>query len=249
MATVTRTRPTETDDGLVPYRVTIRQYKTMIGAGIFPEGAGRTPRRDRRDEGRPTVDDVGRRRPRLSVQHPAVFENDGCGGAHRRHEGRITRGRARRDHAEIRPAQLDRRSTRRSAPRSGRAGMGRPRGEVGGVRQGLAAGARRRVARGPDDRYRVNDPTAKDLALVAEVSVSSYPGDRGVKWHGYAAAKVPVYWVVNLNRRRVEVYSGPSGRGKTARYRDVDALRRGRSVPVVLDGRELGTIAVAEILP
>src|SRR5262245_35558033 len=68
------------------------------------------------------------------------------------------------------------------------------------------------VARGPDDRYRAAHPSAKDLTLLVEVDESTYDTDRGLKWRGYAAARVPVYWIVNLGARAVEVYTDPTGR-------------------------------------
>lgn len=105
------------------------------------------------------------------------------------------------------------------------------------------------VARGPRTRYRKKDPTAADLALVVEVADSSKDADSGVKWHGYAAFKIPVYWVVNIPGRTVEVSTNPVGRGKTAKYRDVMVYDEGDSVPVVIAGQNLGTIAVKDFLP
>jgi Uma2 family endonuclease len=105
------------------------------------------------------------------------------------------------------------------------------------------------VIRGPDDRYRAVHPHANDIALLVEVAESSYRVDRDAKWHGYAAARVPSYWIVNLDRRVVEVYTNPTGRGKTAKYRDVASHGSGDAIPVIIEGRTLGTIAVNEIMP
>ena len=105
------------------------------------------------------------------------------------------------------------------------------------------------VARGPRERYRKHDPAAADLALVIEVAESSYALDRVTKWAGYAAAKVPVYWIVNLGERVIEVHSDPTGRGKTARYRVTERFAEGDSIPVVLGGTQAGKIAVKDILP
>jgi Uma2 family endonuclease len=105
------------------------------------------------------------------------------------------------------------------------------------------------VARGPDDRYRAVDPAAKDCILVIEVSEAAYAVDRGIKWRGYASAGIPAYWIVDLSKRDVEVYTSPAGRGKSARYRDTAVYSSGKVIPVVIAGRRLGTIAVDEILP
>jgi Uma2 family endonuclease len=54
-----------------------------------------------------------------------------------------------------------------------------------------------------------------------------------------------VYWIVNLIDHQVEVYSEPGPQG----YRSRHTFRRGRHVPVAIDGLERGRIAVADILP
>jgi Uma2 family endonuclease len=105
------------------------------------------------------------------------------------------------------------------------------------------------VARGPRERYRSAAPKPPDLPLLIEVADSSYPQDRGSKWSRYAAARVPVYWIVNLLERRIEVYSKPSGRGNTAAYQVTETFGPTDEVPVILDGREQGRVKVREILP
>ncbi len=105
------------------------------------------------------------------------------------------------------------------------------------------------VARGPDDRYRKADPTAAEIALIAEVAESTYPTDRGVKWQGYAAAGIRVYWIVNREQRAVEVYTNSAGRGKQANYKNKAVFAASDAVPVVIADREIGRIAVNEILP
>jgi Uma2 family endonuclease len=105
------------------------------------------------------------------------------------------------------------------------------------------------VVRGVEDDYAQRDPTARDVGLIGEVSDSTYAKDRGSKWRKYATAKIPVYWIVNLPQRQIEVFSTPSGRGKTAGYRDCQVYGEGDEVPVVLDGRERGRIKVRDVLP
>jgi Uma2 family endonuclease len=105
------------------------------------------------------------------------------------------------------------------------------------------------LLRGPNSRYRKSDPTAADIGLLIEVSDSSYATDRGEKWRAYAAARIPVYWIVNLNQSQVEVYRDPIGRGKKAGYREAVTFGADAEVPVVIDGREVGRITVKDILP
>ena len=61
----------------------------------------------------------------------------------------------------------------------------------------------------------------------------------------YAYGGVPVYWIINLVESQIEVYSDPAPEG----YRSRQDFKPGQDVPVVIDGREIGRIAVADILP
>ena len=48
-----------------------------------------------------------------------------------------------------------------------------------------------------------------DIVLLIEVADTTYRSDRDTKAPLYAAEDVPVYWIVNLNKRQVEVYTHP----------------------------------------
>jgi Uma2 family endonuclease len=105
------------------------------------------------------------------------------------------------------------------------------------------------VARGPRGRYRSHAPRGADLGLLVEVADASYPIDRGKKWRKYAAARVAVYWILNLPQRQLEVYSLPSGRGQHAAYQEVRIYGPDDEVPVIVEGHERGRIKVREVLP
>lgn len=106
------------------------------------------------------------------------------------------------------------------------------------------------VARGTIRDYRARTPAAADVSLAVEVSDSSLRHDSGEKLGGYAAASIPVYWVVNIPEGRVEVYTRPTGRVEAGspRYEGHDRYEAGEAVPVVLDGREVGLVAVSDVL-
>jgi Uma2 family endonuclease len=104
------------------------------------------------------------------------------------------------------------------------------------------------VATGPAARYVGRHPGPKDVALVVEVADSSLAEDQTTKLAIYAAARLPVYWVVNLVDRRVEVYTDPRG-GKNPTYRARRDYDPGDAVPVTLGGRSVGSIPVNELLP
>jgi Uma2 family endonuclease len=104
------------------------------------------------------------------------------------------------------------------------------------------------VIRGPNSRYRKKDPAGADIGLIIEVADSSYATDRGEKWRAYAAARISAYWIVNLGKSQIEVYTDPIGRGKKASYRQIDIFEDGNVVPIVLEGQDIGRIAVNEVL-
>jgi len=101
------------------------------------------------------------------------------------------------------------------------------------------------VVRGPREAYRGRIPESKDLALVVEAAETTIERDRGPKLSAYASGRIPVYWIVNLVDGQVELYSDPVSGG----YRSVKIFKPGQEVPVVIDGVQVGAIAVAGILP
>lgn len=100
------------------------------------------------------------------------------------------------------------------------------------------------VVRGPNRRYMGRHPVPAEVALLVEVSESS-PQDWTVKLAGYAQAGFPVYWILDLHARRLEVYSNPD----CGEYQTRSVVLETESVELVLDGRTFGRIAVADLLP
>jgi Uma2 family endonuclease len=98
------------------------------------------------------------------------------------------------------------------------------------------------VTRGSWRDYAHRHPEPPDVALVVEVAESSLRADRemGVI---YGGGGVPVYWIVNLIDRQVEVYAGPSDRG----YQSRQDFPAGQHVPLVIEGFEAGRIAVSDL--
>jgi Uma2 family endonuclease len=104
------------------------------------------------------------------------------------------------------------------------------------------------LATGPQVKYDDRHPIPEEVGLLVEVADSSLAYDQGDKLALYAEAKIPVYWIVNIPDRRVEVYTQPRG-GKSPTYRKSEFYPAGQSVPVVLAGRTVGAIPVSELLP
>jgi hypothetical protein len=105
------------------------------------------------------------------------------------------------------------------------------------------------VLHGPKSKYGTRLAQSDDVGLLAEISDTSYAKDSGPKMRRYATFRIPIYWIVDLNLRIVEVRYQPFGKGKQAGYARCDTYFEHDSVPVVLDGAEVGRVAVADLLP
>ena len=97
--------------------------------------------------------------------------------------------------------------------------------------------------------YRQRHPGPADIALVIEVADSTLSQDRGIKLRSYARAGIPVYWIINLAERCVEVYTGPNNMAPEPAYDHRRMYSVSDSVPVVIGDRPVGSINVADLLP
>ena len=98
------------------------------------------------------------------------------------------------------------------------------------------------VIRGSNRDYaQCGEARPQDVALIVEIAPPACP--RTGRWSESTARRHPVYWIVNLVDRQVEVYSAP------ARLRDARCLPLRSHVPVVIDGVVVGQIAVDDLLP
>jgi Uma2 family endonuclease len=101
------------------------------------------------------------------------------------------------------------------------------------------------IVRGCDDDYMHRKPVPADVAVLVEVAESTLSIDRGEKKRAYARAAIPIYWIVNPVNRQVEVYTDPG----VDDYASRQDFLPGQQVPLVIDGQQIGQIAVADILP
>jgi hypothetical protein len=108
------------------------------------------------------------------------------------------------------------------------------------------------LLRGDDTVYANRQPRPGDVALLLEVSDTTYRRDRGLKWRQYAAASIPIYIIVRLRGLDtiLQLWTGPTGRGKSACYTDVVtySARAGESVPIEFDGTRHGQIALIDLI-
>lgn len=105
------------------------------------------------------------------------------------------------------------------------------------------------IVRGSSADYEGRHPFAADVGVVIEVADTSLARDRHDKSRIYAHAAIPVYWLVNLLDRRIEVFGQPAGAEAEAGYHASRHYTSCGAVPLVLDGSAVANIAAAELLP
>ena len=94
------------------------------------------------------------------------------------------------------------------------------------------------MVRGSDQDYVDRHPGPADVVMVVEVSDSSLRRDQVFKKPIYAKAGIPVYWIVNLIDRRVEVYTDPTGPAAEPDYRVRHDVGEADFAHVVIEGRD-----------
>ena len=105
------------------------------------------------------------------------------------------------------------------------------------------------IVRESADGYMTRHPGPADFGIVIEVSNTSLDSDRDDKIPMYARDGIPVYWIVNLVDRQVEVYEQPTGASPSPTYASQRIYKPGDTIPVSLGGVNAGTVAVVDLLP
>ena len=83
------------------------------------------------------------------------------------------------------------------------------------------------MVRGVPRNFLRAHPRGTDTLLVVELSKTSQLRDRN-KATDYALGGVPVYWLIDLQARTVDIYSRPG----QERYHSVETLTVGDTVPL-----------------
>lgn len=105
------------------------------------------------------------------------------------------------------------------------------------------------VARGETEDYRDRHPGPEDCALIVEVSDSTLDRDSEMKKRIYAHDGIGCYWIVNLLKNRIEVYTAPFGKHEDADYKQRVDYEMTDEVPLVIAGVEIARIKVTDLLP
>lgn len=102
------------------------------------------------------------------------------------------------------------------------------------------------IVRGTQEDYEERHPGPDHVALLIEVAESSLEFDRRAKGFTYGRVSVPEYWIVNLVDGVIEIYRRAGGQTP---FQLAEVLDRSKTLKLVLDGQERGTISVSDLLP
>ncbi len=105
------------------------------------------------------------------------------------------------------------------------------------------------IVRGTPLDYLEQHPGPIDAVLVIEVSDSSLRRDRSTKKRIFASSGVSVYWIANLQDSQIEEYITPSIEAELPNYQQRRTYRGDDVISVNLDGQEVATLRVADLLP
>jgi Uma2 family endonuclease len=98
-------------------------------------------------------------------------------------------------------------------------------------------------------QYRDRHPGAGEIAVVIEVADATLVRDRELKKRLYARAGIPIYWIINLPERQIEIYTLPSSSAEEPDYQWRQDYSPTEEAPFVIDGQEIGRLPVLEVLP
>jgi len=80
-------------------------------------------------------------------------------------------------------------------------------------------------------------PDAASIELVIEVADTSIERDRTIKQRIYANAGIPIYWILNLGDRQLEIYTQPNP--EESMYKECQILTETESVSLTLRDKEM----------
>ena len=103
------------------------------------------------------------------------------------------------------------------------------------------------IVRGTADDYLERHPGATDILCLMEVADSSLRLDRGTKLAIYAKSGIPLYVLINLPDRVIEVYRDPVKAGE--RYATVVTLHLGDKLELPTASGKPLVVSVRSLLP
>jgi Uma2 family endonuclease len=105
------------------------------------------------------------------------------------------------------------------------------------------------IIKGADEDFALRHPSPREVPVVIEVADTTLGRDRGIKLRSYASASIPVYWIVDLVGRAIEVYQVPQSASAPPGYAERKRFGENETIPVILLGTTIGEIEVKNVLP
>jgi Uma2 family endonuclease len=105
------------------------------------------------------------------------------------------------------------------------------------------------IVRGNSRSFLQRHPLTDEIAVCIEVSESTLESDQIDKGRIYARAGIPIYWIVNLMDRRIEVYSIPNSASLHPEYTQRQYFGLQNSVPLMINQQIIANIPVVDLLP
>jgi Uma2 family endonuclease len=105
------------------------------------------------------------------------------------------------------------------------------------------------IVRGSRRDYTEKAPGPQEIGLLIEVANASLWRDRSMKKRLYARSGYAVYWLINLVNNRIEVYTNPTGPIEEPDYLNRQDFGPADQIPLMIEGREVGRLAVCDLLP
>lgn len=105
------------------------------------------------------------------------------------------------------------------------------------------------VVRGEVRDFTERHPAAGEVGLVVEIADASLARDRGTKRKIYADARIPMFWIVNLIDRQIEVFANPFSIDGEYTYPPCRAFAESDRIDIVISGQVVRQIAVRDCLP
>ena len=105
------------------------------------------------------------------------------------------------------------------------------------------------VIRGRSEDYADANPGCEHVGLVVEIADVTLLRDRLLKGRLYARARIPTYWLVNLVDRQLEIFEEPASPESGPCYLRHTVFTPDQQVGISLDGKHLGQVRVADLLP
>lgn len=99
------------------------------------------------------------------------------------------------------------------------------------------------IVRGATQDYLDRHPTAQDVTLVIEVADSTLERDRTSKKRLYARSGIPIYWIINLVDRTIEIYAQPEN--EDYQHQRIAT----EQIEVVVEGRTIAQLSVSTLFP